>query len=134
MMTIEEVAHLLATIVAYDNRNVGKAALAAWSEAARRGDWTSDEALNAVHAHFAESTEWLMPAHVTKAIRARREEVERLRRVPEWCGKCGSEWPDQRAKGNPRFRFHRDRATDERRMCTCHPDHPSRQQQAQISR
>lgn len=128
-MTYEETAHLLAVIVAYDNRNPGQAAVAAWSEAARRGGWTLDEALDAVHSHFVENTTWLMPAHVTRVIRAKRDEAERRRRVPEWCGECGNEWPDQRASGNPRFRFHHDPETDTRRMCECHPEHPSRQDQ-----
>lgn len=67
-----EIRGLLAAAMVYDNRKPGEAAILGWAEAARRGRWTYGEALNAIHAHYAESREFLMPADVTQYIRARR--------------------------------------------------------------
>lgn len=71
-MTEQEIRSLLAVAMAYDNRKPGEATIAAWQEAAHRGRWGFDDAVEAVHAHFAESTEWLMPAHITQRLRAMR--------------------------------------------------------------
>lgn len=68
-MTEPEVRRLLAAAMAYDNRKPGEANIAAWTEAANRGRWTFDDALEAVHEHYARSSVFLMPAHITKAIR-----------------------------------------------------------------
>src|SRR6266536_2252130 len=56
--------------MAYDNRRPGDANIAAWMEAAHRGRWTFDAALDAIHAHYAENTDPLMPGHITTRIRA----------------------------------------------------------------
>lgn len=72
MMTRPEIIDLLSVITAYDNRNASPATVLAWGTAAEIGRWTLPEAIAAVHAHFASSSEWLMPAHVTEHIRARR--------------------------------------------------------------
>lgn len=47
--------------------------------------------------------------------------------VPAWCGECGSHWPDERAKKNPRFRTVLADDGETERLCTCHPRHPDRQ-------
>lgn len=72
MIEEPQVRQLLAVIMAYDNRKPGDNSVRAWSEAARRARWTFDEALEAVHAHYATETAWLMPGHVTTRIRAAR--------------------------------------------------------------
>lgn len=71
-MTPDEIINLLTAAAAFDRRKVGEADVRAWADAAGRGRWTYDEALEAVKAHYADSTAWLMPGHVTEAIRARR--------------------------------------------------------------
>lgn len=77
-MTSAEVIDFLSATVAYDNRNPGQANIAAWTEAAARGRWTLDEALDALHEHYAASTEFLMPGHITARVRqARRDAHER---------------------------------------------------------
>lgn len=121
MMSREEAIKLLAVITCYDNRNAGEGSVLAWCEASRRGDWTFEEALDAVHAHYAEETTFLMVAHVTHHVRARRAEEHRQARLPEWCGQCGNEWTDNRARGNARWRFHTNPETGEQNMCVCHP-------------
>lgn len=70
-MTEDEVRSLLAVAIAYDNRKPGEANIAAWLEAANRGRWTFGAALEAIHAHYVVSTDFLMPAHVTAALRAK---------------------------------------------------------------
>jgi hypothetical protein len=70
-MNEQEVRAVLATAMAYDNRKPGEANIAAWMEAASRGRWTFEAALEAVHQHYATSTQFLMPGHITAVVRAR---------------------------------------------------------------
>jgi hypothetical protein len=67
-----EIRGLLAAAMVYDNRKPGDAAIMGWAEAASRGRWTYGEALNAIHAHYAESRDFIMPGDITQRIRARR--------------------------------------------------------------
>jgi hypothetical protein len=73
-MTEEQIRALLAVAMAYDNRRPGDAALAAWTEAATRGRWTFRAALDALHAHYAETTVWVMPGHITARLNADRRQ------------------------------------------------------------
>ena len=73
-MSTDDVVDLLSAITAYDNRNASPANVIAWAKAAEIGRWTLPEALDAVHAHFAESTDFLMPAHVTARVKAARQD------------------------------------------------------------
>jgi hypothetical protein len=75
MMHRDEIINLLSAISAYDNRNASNAAILAWTETANRGRWTFREALDAIHAHYAEATTFLMPGHVTQLIKARRQDA-----------------------------------------------------------
>lgn len=70
-MTPEEVIDLLTTAAAYDRRKVGKADVLAWHAAV--GDLDYLDAQNAVVGHYSETTDWLMPAHVRKRVKAIRE-------------------------------------------------------------
>jgi hypothetical protein len=75
MLTDAETRLLLAHALAYDARvSSGEANVAAWCEAARRARWTYAEALEAVHEHYATSTDWLMPGVITQRIRAARQD------------------------------------------------------------
>jgi hypothetical protein len=72
-MTKGEVVDLLTAAAMFDRRTVGKADAEAWLAVV--GDLPFGDALAAVRAHYTESTDWLMPAHVrqrVKAIRAAR--------------------------------------------------------------
>lgn len=73
-MTDDDVVDLLSAITAYDNRNAGPANILAWAKASELGRWTLPEALDAVHAHFSESTDFLMPAHITTRVKATRQD------------------------------------------------------------
>lgn len=74
MMNRDEVIDLLSAITAYDNRNATRETVMAWSKAAELGRWTLPEALDAVHAHFAEDPTYLMPAHVTQRVKQERQD------------------------------------------------------------
>ena len=77
-MTELEIRTLLAAAVAYDNRRPSQANIAAWCEAANRAGWTFPAALDAIHAHYAESTAFLMPGHITTRL------AERSARDTDW--------------------------------------------------
>lgn len=81
-MDEDHVRALLATAMAYDNRKPGAATIAAWTEAAHRGRWTYPTALDAIHAHYAEHTDFLMPGHITTRIRAAYRQPPRLVALP----------------------------------------------------
>lgn len=72
-MTEQEIRALLAVAVAYDNRRPTAANITAWWEQAERCRWSFDEAREAIHIHHAESSDYLMPAHVTTIIRRQRQ-------------------------------------------------------------
>lgn len=76
-MKLSETGELLALISAYDNRNFNKETTAAWYDLL--GKYTLAEARHAAKKHYNESTEWLMPAHIVRIIKAERK--ARLARV-----------------------------------------------------
>jgi len=78
-----EVIDVLSVITAYDGRNAGAAELNVWAEAAKRGRWRFADAVDAVHEHYAESTAWLMPGHVTERIRRKRADPPRSNALPQ---------------------------------------------------
>ncbi|WP_327110765.1 hypothetical protein OHB12_23665 [Nocardia sp. NBC_01730] len=71
-MTPDEIPVLLQVAQSYDSRNIERLMQSAWLDAAQRANWNREEALIAVRAHYAESTERIMPGHVTARIRAAR--------------------------------------------------------------
>lgn len=84
-MNVEETAAVLAKAQAYDRRTIGKTDVLAWHEAL--ADLTVADALGAVAAHYRDSTEWLMPAHVRRHAgdidRARRRDAREQREADE---------------------------------------------------
>jgi hypothetical protein len=61
---------LLAEAALYDNRTTGEADILAWMRAI--GDLDYDDSLNAVAAHYGETTERVMPGHVRQRVKAMR--------------------------------------------------------------
>ena len=76
-MKEDEIRKLYALAISYDNRRLSEANITAWWEQAERNRWTLDEAREAVHQHHAQSAEFLMPAHITAIIKARRQQPAR---------------------------------------------------------
>lgn len=77
-MTPAETFNLLRTIAALDRRTVGEADALAWHATLR--DLPYADCRDAVVAHYRDSADWIMPAHVRQRVRAARR--ERLARTP----------------------------------------------------
>lgn len=96
-LDLDQVITLLAVVVGYDGRfDASHARILVWAEAARRGRWTYDEAEEAVHQHYLESTDYLMPAHIGQRIRATRQDAA-MRATAAELGAAGPVRPEVRA-------------------------------------
>lgn len=69
-MNLQESATLVAVIAAYDNRTSDETTDQVWQHAL--DDVPLPDAVEAVHAHFRESTAWLMPAEIRARVKAAR--------------------------------------------------------------
>lgn len=69
-MAAVNVGQVLIYIAAADRRTVGKADLLVWQDAV--GDLSHDDVMDAVRKHYRESTDFLMPAHVRRLVKAAR--------------------------------------------------------------
>jgi hypothetical protein len=75
-MNLRETSEVLARAAAYDYRTVGESDIRAWHDAL--SDLDVDACGRAVVAHYRESTDRLMPAHVRRLVTAEaREDHER---------------------------------------------------------
>jgi hypothetical protein len=71
-----EVLDLLTIAATFDRRKVGEGDVHAWTDSARRGRWTFDEASEAIKNYYARTTSerpFIMPSHITNMVRAERE-------------------------------------------------------------
>lgn len=66
-MNLSETARLLSTIAAFNNRTIGEGDVVAWQSVL--SDVPLADAEEAVRRHFAEQTDWLMPAHIRRGVR-----------------------------------------------------------------
>lgn len=66
-MNAEETGRVLAKAASYDRRKIGEAEVIAWLQAL--GDLPFRDCEAAVIAHYADSTEWLLPAHIRRRVR-----------------------------------------------------------------
>lgn len=82
-MTRDEVVEILSYVQAFDRRNVGDVEIEAWHSLLANLD--AGDVGRVVRAHFAETTEWLMPAHIVRGVKE--VQAGRLRRygsiIPE---------------------------------------------------
>lgn len=83
-MSKSEIARLLAFIASYDQRTVGVTDVEAWHLVATAAQWTAPYANRAVVEHFTDQTERLVPAHITRRIRARRAAAGHSFRSPSY--------------------------------------------------
>lgn len=80
-MNDDEILTLLEIAQAFDKRTIGEPDVIAWTDSAKRGRWTYDEAQEAIKEYYAKTTTdrpWIMPSHVTNMVRANRE-IEHMR-------------------------------------------------------
>lgn len=78
-MNRSEIAQLLTVVASFDRRTLGEADVIAWHGAL--GDLTLPECSAAVVKHYAEATDWVMPAHVRKRALAGRQDAA-MRSLP----------------------------------------------------
>jgi hypothetical protein len=78
-MNRSECAQLLTIVASYDRRTLGEPDVIAWQGAL--GDLRFDECRDAVVKHYAEQTDWLMPAHVRRLCLAARQDAA-MRALP----------------------------------------------------
>lgn len=79
-MNRAECAQLLTVIASYDRRTLGEADVISWQGAI--GDLSFDECRDAVVKHYAQQTDWLMPAHVRRLALAARQDAA-MRSLPQ---------------------------------------------------
>ncbi len=80
-MNAEETGDILALAASYDRRKVGEAEIIAWHAAI--GDLPFVDCRAAVVAHYQETSDWLMPAHVRNRVKdARRQRIADAVGVP----------------------------------------------------
>jgi hypothetical protein len=72
-MTPAETAELLGLAAAFDRRTIGRTDIAAWT--AVLADLELDAAKQAVTAHYATETRWIMPADIRQAVLKKRAEA-----------------------------------------------------------
>ncbi|MGW1796919.1 zinc finger domain-containing protein [Streptomyces sp. NPDC001984] len=72
-MTPAETAELLGLCAAFDRRTIGKTDVLAWQTVLADVDFTA--AKQAVTAHYAAETRWIMPADIRQAVRKQRAET-----------------------------------------------------------
>ena len=65
-MTPEETSKLLATCATYDHRKVGTLDVVAWHRII--GDLSFRDCEDAVFAHYGETPDWIMPAHIRQRV------------------------------------------------------------------
>lgn len=96
-MTADEILLLLQVAQSYDSRNIDRLMQSAWLDASHRARWDRDAALAAVRSHYAESTERIMPGHVTTLIRAVRPVsfAPQFQRAPPPAPPASAETRDQ---------------------------------------
>lgn len=80
-MNLRDTGELLAYISAFDNRNFNEYTAAVWHEIF--ADYDLAECKTMVLEHFNESTEYLVPAHLTRRLtETRRERLKAIGTVP----------------------------------------------------
>lgn len=87
-MNLSETARLLSAMSAYDRRTVGDGDVIAWQ--AVLPDAAFEDCLEAVKQHYAEQTDWMMPAHVRRAVRDMVSQRDMAARHTGWApGQAG---------------------------------------------
>lgn len=68
-MNEHDVIDVLTLIAAYDQRTVGEDDVKAWTQTAHIGKWRTAHAARVVVEHYADQTDRIMPAHITRRLR-----------------------------------------------------------------
>jgi hypothetical protein len=65
-MNAEQAGRVLAKCASYDRRKIGDADVIAWFQVL--GDLAYDDCIAAVIAHYGDTTDWIMPAHIRRLV------------------------------------------------------------------
>jgi hypothetical protein len=79
-MNAEETGRVLAKCASYDRRKPADAVTIAWYQAL--GDLRYDDCIAAVIAHYAETADWIMPAHIRQRVEEARKQRIRDAGIP----------------------------------------------------
>ena len=71
-MNAEETGRVLAKCASYDRRKIGDTDVIAWFQVL--GDLPYDDCIAAVVAHYGETTDWIMPAHIRQRVKEIRKQ------------------------------------------------------------
>jgi hypothetical protein len=71
-MNAEQAGQVLAKCASYDRRKTGDADTIAWYQVL--GDLAYDDCIAAVIAHYGETTDWIMPAHIRNRVKEIRKQ------------------------------------------------------------
>jgi len=82
-VNLSETADLLTAMSAYDRRTIGDGDVIAWQ--AVLSDAAFGDCLEAVKQHYAEHTEWVMPAHIRRAVREIVQKREAAASATPWA-------------------------------------------------
>lgn len=74
-MNAEQAGQVLAKCASYDRRKTGDADTIAWLQVL--GDLAYDDCIAAVIAHYSETADWIMPAHIRQRVKEIR--LQRIR-------------------------------------------------------
>ncbi len=85
-ITRAQAVRLITFAAAYDNREVGQAAAIAWCDSGNRARWTYTEAVEAIKEHYAATSDWVMPAHITTRIKEVRQDQAMRQQAQELTG------------------------------------------------
>jgi hypothetical protein len=87
-VNLSETADLLSAMSAFDRRTIGDGDVIAWQ--AILPDAAFEDCLEAVKQHYAEQTDWMMPAHVRRAVRDMVSQRDMAARHTGWApGQAG---------------------------------------------
>lgn len=71
-MNAEQAGQVLAKCASYDRRKTGDSDTIAWLQVL--GDLAYDDCIAAVIAHYSETTDWIMPAHIRNRVKEIRKQ------------------------------------------------------------
>lgn len=80
-MNAEQAGQVLAKCASYDRRKTGDAETIAWYQVL--GDLAYDDCIAAVVAHYRETTDWIMPAHIRNRVKDIRLQCIQDAGIPE---------------------------------------------------
>jgi hypothetical protein len=82
-MNLKETNTALALVQAFDRRTVGEVDVRAWHSVL--GDLEVADVMEAIRLHYADNSDWMMPAHVRRGVTQIVEEREAASRATPWA-------------------------------------------------